>query len=58
MDKYEGSEYQRFQVTVNNEDNEPIEAVTYINNIQTGESKPSADYLATIKQGYKDWRLI
>ncbi len=58
LDKFEGSDYQRLNVIVNNEDNEPIEAVTYINNRQAQESKPSAEYLAIIRQGYKDWRLI
>lgn len=58
LDKYEGSDYQRLNIIVNNEDNEPIEAVTYINNRQAQESKPSAEYLAVIRQGYKDWRLI
>jgi gamma-glutamylcyclotransferase len=58
MDKYENNAYQRLNVTVNNEDNEPVEAITYINNTQTDESKPSTDYLAIIRRGYKDWRLI
>jgi len=58
LDKHEGSDYQRLNVIVNNEDNEPIEAVTYINNRQAQESKPSAEYLAIIRQGYKDWRLV
>jgi gamma-glutamylcyclotransferase (GGCT)/AIG2-like uncharacterized protein YtfP len=58
LDKCEGSDYQRLNVIVNNEDNEPIEAVTYINNHQAQESKPSAEYLAIIRQGYKDWRLV
>jgi len=58
LDKYEGSDYQRLNIIVNNEDNEPIEAVTYINNRQAQESKPSTEYLTVIRQGYKDWRLI
>ena len=58
LDKCEGSDYQRITVIVNNEDNEPVEAVTYINNRQAQENKPSAEYLAIIRQGYKDWRLI
>jgi gamma-glutamylcyclotransferase (GGCT)/AIG2-like uncharacterized protein YtfP len=58
LDKCEGSDYQRLNVIVNNEDNEPIEAVTYINNRQAQESKPSTEYLAVIRQGYKDWRLV
>ncbi|MDD5590941.1 MAG: gamma-glutamylcyclotransferase [Dehalococcoidales bacterium] len=58
LDKFEGSDYQRLNVIVNNEDNDPVEAVTYINNRQSRESKPSAEYLDIIRQGYKDWRLI
>ncbi len=57
MDKYEGPGYQRLNVIVNNEDNEPVDAVTYINNRHSQESKPSSDYLAVIRQGYRDWRL-
>jgi len=58
LDKYEGSDYRRLNVIVNNEDNEPMEAVAYINSRQTEENKPSPQYLAVIQQGYKDWRLI
>ena len=58
LDKYEGNIYQRINITGNNEDNEPVEAVTYINNSQATESKPSRDYLAVIRRGYEAWRLI
>ena len=58
LDKYEGSDYRRLNVIVNNEDGEPIEAVTYIRSGQAEPAKPSAEYLAVIQQGYKDWRLI
>ena len=59
LDKYE-SAYSRLKVTVFNEDNEAIEATTYIRGgqIQVEEAKPSPEYLAVIRQGYKDWRLI
>ena len=57
LDKYEGPEYQRLNVIVNNEDNEPVKAVTYINSSNSRESRPSPDYLAVIRQGYRDWRL-
>ena len=57
LDKYEGPEYQRLNIIVNNEDNEPVEAITYINTSQSRESKPSSQYLDTIRQGYRDWRL-
>lgn len=59
LDKYESS-YNRLKVTVFNEDNEPIEAITYIKGtqIQLDEAKPSAEYLAVIQQGYRDWRIV
>jgi len=58
LDKYQGSDYRRLNVIVNNEDNEPMDAVTYINQKVTPESKPSPQYLTVIQQGYKDWRLF
>ena len=58
LDKYEGSDYQRLNVKVNDEDGEPIEAIAYINIQQVEETKPSPEYLSVIQQGYKDWRLI
>ena len=58
LDKYEGSDYRRLNVIVNNEDNEPVEAVTYIRSSQAEQAKPSPEYLALIQQGYKDWRLV
>lgn len=58
LDRYEGSDYRRLNVIVNNEDGEPIEAVTYIKTQQAEETKPSPEYLSIIQQGYKDWRLV
>jgi len=58
LDKHEGNDFRRLNVIVNNEDGEPVEAVTYINTRQAEENKPSPDYLAIIQQGYKEWRLI
>lgn len=58
LDRYQDSDYRRLNVIVNNEDNEPMEAVTYINQKVTPQSKPSPQYLAVIQQGYKDWRLF
>ncbi|MFC1991777.1 gamma-glutamylcyclotransferase family protein [Chloroflexota bacterium] len=57
LDKYESS-YDRLKVTVFDEDNEPVEAITYIKAGQSEETKPSADYLSVIQQGYKDWRIV
>jgi len=56
LDKSEAG-YERLPVTVYDEDNEPHEAVTYIKAGQLEESKPSPEYGAVIRQGYKDWRI-
>jgi hypothetical protein len=50
--------YQRLKVTVFNEDNEPVEAVTYIKAGQPEEAKPSEQYLSVIQQGYRDWGIV
>jgi len=57
LDKYEAG-YQRFNIIVFDEDGQQIEAVTYIKMGQVEETSPSREYLAVIKQGYKDWRLL
>lgn len=57
LDNYE-SGYDRLKVTVFDEDGEPVEAVTYIKSGQSEETKPSAEYLSIIQQGYRDWKLI
>jgi gamma-glutamylcyclotransferase (GGCT)/AIG2-like uncharacterized protein YtfP len=58
LDKADAS-YTRLNVTVFNEDNEPVEAITHVKGgqIRVEEGVPSQDYLALIKQGYKDWRI-
>ena len=58
LDRYEGSDYQRLNVIVNDEDGEPIEAVAYIKMRQTEETKPSPEYLSIIRQGYRDWGIF
>jgi gamma-glutamylcyclotransferase (GGCT)/AIG2-like uncharacterized protein YtfP len=58
LDKFEGINYQRLKVIVNNEDREPVEAVTYIYTPQIEETKPSPEYVTIMRQGYMDWRLI
>lgn len=60
LDKYEGypGNYNRFKVTVFDEDNEPVQAITYIKAGQFEETQPSKEYLAVIQQGYRDWRLF
>jgi hypothetical protein len=57
LDKYEVG-YTRLNVIVFGEDDEPIEAITYIKAGQLEETKPSKEYLAVIQQGYRDWRLF
>lgn len=57
LDKFETG-YNRLKVTVFNEDNEPVEATTYITSGQLEETKPSEEYLAVVRQGYRDWRMV
>lgn len=59
LDKYEGCPdvYTRLKVIVNGEDNEAVEAVTYIRSGQVEETTPSKEYVEVMKQGYKDWGI-
>ena len=59
LDKHEDypRTYNRMTVKVITADDEFIEAVTYIKPQQSEETAPSQEYLAIIRQGYKDWRL-
>ena len=57
LDRLE-SPYSRLRVTVYNEDDDPVEAITYINSARAEEAKPSEDYLKVIRQGYLDWRMV
>jgi hypothetical protein len=56
LDKHEAG-YARLNVTVFDEDNEPIPAVTYIKSGQLEESAPSKEYAAVIWRGYQDWGI-
>ncbi len=58
LDRYEGDTYQRLNVTVFGEDDEPLQAFTYIKSGQLQEGQPSKEYLAVIQQGLRDWRLF
>ena len=49
--------YNRMSVKVITADDEFVEAVTYIKPHQSEEAAPSQEYLAIIRQGYKDWRI-
>jgi gamma-glutamylcyclotransferase len=59
LDDYEGypAIYGRVNVLVIPEDGDPVEAVTYIKREQSEETQPSAEYLVTLRQGYKDWGI-
>ena len=57
LDRYEAG-YDRLRVNVFDEDGELQEVITYIKSGRSEDSKPSAEYLAVIQQGYKDWRLL
>ena len=60
LDSYEGypSKYNRFNITVFDEDGEPIKAMTYIKSGQLEETQPSKEYLSPIQQGYRDWGIV
>jgi gamma-glutamylcyclotransferase len=60
LDSCEGypGNYNRMNVTVFDEDGNPVEAVTYIKAGQLEETQPSKEYLAVIQQGYRDWGLF
>ncbi|MFC2071622.1 gamma-glutamylcyclotransferase family protein [Chloroflexota bacterium] len=60
LDGYEGYPdiYDHLNVTVFNEDGEPIQAITYIKAGQSEETQPSPQYLSIIKQGYRDWEIV
>ena len=60
LDKYEGypDTYNRLKVTLYRDTGEAVEAITYIKNQQSEETKPSPGYLAQLQQSYRDWGLI
>lgn len=60
LDSYQGypGSYRRLNVTVFDEDGNPVEAVTYIKAGQLEETPPSKEYLAIVQQGYRDWRMV
>ena len=59
LDKYEDypGTYNRFNITAWTENGDAIESITYIKKEQATETKPSLEYLNTIRQGYKDWQI-
>jgi len=60
LDSYEGypGSYRRLNITVFDEDGNPVEAVTYIKAGQLDETPPSKEYLAIVQQGYRDWKMV
>ena len=59
LDKHEDypAVYNHLNVLVITEDGEAIKAVTYIKREQSEETQPSEEYVAVVRQGYKDWGL-
>jgi gamma-glutamylcyclotransferase len=59
LDRFEDypNTYDHANVMVFNEDDVAVKAVTYIRRRQSDESKPSPEYLAIIRKGYRDWEL-
>jgi len=60
LDEQEGfpTIYDRINVSVITKDGDLVPAVTYIKREQSEETAPSEEYLAVIRQGYKDWQLV
>ena len=59
LDRFEDypTVYNRFNIKVWTEDGDPVEAVTYIKNEQSPETKPSPEVLNVIRQGYREWEI-
>ncbi len=59
LDKFQDypTTYSRLNVIVWTDDGDSAEAVTYIKNEQSPETKPSLELLAVIRQGYRDWQI-
>ena len=60
LDRCEGypDVYNRFKVTVFDENGEPIEAITYAKSGLLEETPPAKEYLSIIQQGYRDWGIV
>ena len=60
LDQQEGfpTIYDRINVSVSTKDGDLVSATTYIKREQSEETSPSEEYLAVIKQGYRDWQLV
>ncbi len=60
LDRYEGYpvEYDRMNVIVFNDLGDAVEAVTYYKKGRGAENPPSQEYLALMREGYRDWGLM
>ena len=60
LDKYEDcpATYNRRNIIAFTDLGDSVEAITYIKAEQSEETEPSQEYLATIKQGYKEWGIV
>ena len=60
LDKHEScpAVYSRVNMRVFTDLGDVVEAATYIKAEQSEETAPSPEYLAAIRQGYKDWGLV
>jgi gamma-glutamylcyclotransferase (GGCT)/AIG2-like uncharacterized protein YtfP len=57
LSQFEGPDYTTAKVITFRDTGEAVEAITFARKRQGDEGKPSAEYLAVIKQGYIDWDL-
>lgn len=57
LDRAEGPDYTRVNKMVFTDAGERIEVVTYVRREQSAETPPSLEYLAVIRQGYRDWEI-
>jgi len=59
LDKAEGypAVYDRREVTVFTDEDAAIKAVAYLKKEQGEETRPAVEYVAAIRQGYRDWGI-
>jgi len=48
----------RLNIIVFTDDNEAVEAVTYLKRERGKETQPSRDYLAIMQKGFKEWGIV
>lgn len=59
LDRFEGypAMTDHVNVLILKEDGQALKALTHIKRRQADESKPSPEYLAIIRKGYRDWEI-